>query len=1256
MDRPLRVFLSYAHADEMDGGWKSHLVEMLRSLEYDGIIEHFDDGMFEVGASWDETIREKLLAADLVVLLVSPAFIASDYVTKTEVTLACDRRDRGEAKILPVILRDCDWTYKRWAAVDAAPKAASVVKPLEEWDRPNTALKQISTRLRELKESWRPADRVEPKRAVVTPPYCAFRSHTAEQADDFFGRERLADFLWKMLGEHRVVLLNGPSGSGKSSLINAGIEPRLLQDGKWQVLRMRPREKPLVELATALVPIFEPETRKLDLRERGMELAPRFEREPARILTHARELQAEQGKGLFVIIDQLEETYNLARPANPEQHAKLIEMIAGVAQAPPDVPIRVLLAIRADFQWRLLEDDPELVHALQPATLLLPPMRSSELARAIIGPAMRRGVTIAPELLGMILADLQRNRDALPLLEVALEELWRLRDNATIGVESLDQIGGISGALAARADKSLEELDLLEDDRVRRLFMELVKLEESGSTASATRFPRARSELSAELWDIVEKLAPTRLLVIDSANMRDPTVDITHESLFRSWDRLARWIEQERDFLLFRQKLELRRLEWEEHDRHWEYSWPRSDLGRARAWQTSHALNEAQAEFLALSEAEHAATAAAAEATRFWLGLELHWDRRLGPPIHELSTLRELQRAPIAIRSAVLLSALRGEDRARKLIREPAVTFRVLAGIDRTAAREVARSSLAVIDETSPSPTIGEALLAFGRWAAPIEPTVIPATIARAEKLAEGADRPDQLQFHAETLHTLSNVVDGDEIRRAGSTVIRRITALVETTHTPDQLRATAEVVRHLSAVADRDAVRRSASTTVGQAMALMENSTDPFTLQTCARVVERLAEMVEIDAANAAVRQAMERAQSTASPAVLQASAQTVQALVGRIDRETADATIQQAIEQAHRTTSPSALQASAQVMRALAGGSAREAVGFTIRRAVEQAEKTADPYTLRASAKVIGALAVKADIGVVRQATTTTIERALELTVLTTSPSVLQVVAEIIMAVVDSGDREMVRQAASTAVRRALDGAAKATSPSALQAYAHVIETLAGRVDADTADGAIRHALVAIADTTEPDHHQACARAIRALAGQVGPEAADIAIRQILNSVEATNAANILEEYAKAVRPLAAEADAATAERVAHVTIRRAIELAESMSSPADLLACARVIRALAGQASRAVAVHACVALAKHPLGGDDEVTSELIAAIALAVDAPGLVEGARVFAFRRCIDHLAEHHSWLDLAALPTSIDATLAEHDRLVAQAQ
>ena len=1254
MDRPLRVFLSYAHADELDGGWKSHLVEMLRSLEYDGIIEHFDDGMFEVGAAWDETIREKLLAADLVVFLVSPAFIASDYVTKTEVTLACDRRDRGEAKILPVILRDCDWTYKRWAAVDATPKAASVVKPLEEWERPNTALKEISRRLRELKESWRPADRVEPKRAVVTPPYCALRSHTAEQADDFFGRERLVDLLWKLLGEHRVVLLNGPSGSGKSSLINAGIEPRLRHDGKWQVLRMRPREEPLVELASALVPIFEPETKKLDVRERGTELAPRFGREPTRLLTHARDLQAEQGKGLFLIIDQLEETYNLARPAHPEQHAKLIEMIAGVAQAAPDVPLRVLLAIRADFQWRLLEDDPDLVHALQPATLLLPPMRSSELARAIIGPAARRGVTIEPELLGVILADLHQNRDALPLLGVALEELWQLQDKATIGVESLDEIGGISGALAARADKSLEDLGLLDDDRVRRLFMELVKLEENGSTASATRFPRARSELSADLWEVVEKLAPTRLLVIDSANMRDPTVDITHESLFRSWNRLAHWIEQERDFLLFRQKFELRRLEWEEHGRHREYSWPRSDLGRARAWQASHALNEAQSEFLAASEAEHAASAAAAEATRFWLGLELHWDRHSGPPTHELSTLRELQRAPVDIRSAVLLSALRGEDRARKLIREPAVAFRVLGGIEPTAALEVARPSLAVIDEPSPPPAIGEALLAFGRWTAPIEPSVIPLTIERAAKLAECAERPDQLQIYAETLHTLAYARGGDDVRRAASSVIHRAAALAESTHTPDQLLATVEVIRDLAAEAAHDAVRRSASTTVRRAMELMGHTTDPLTLQACARVVERLAEMVEINAANATVRQAMERAQSTTSPAVLQTSAQTIQALAGKVDRETSDATIRRAIEQARRTTSPSALQASAQVMRALAGGSAREAVGFTIRRAVEQAEKSADPYTLRASAKVVGTLAGKADIGVVRQATSTTIERALALTELTTSPSVLQVAAEVIMAVADSGDRDTVRRAASTAVRLAFEGAEKSTSPSASQGYAQVIETLAGRVDEATAEGAIQFALAAISAATNPDLHQACARAISALAAGVGPNTANTAIRQILSLVVATTSPNVLEEYAEAIRPLAAEADAATAERVAHATIRRAIELAESMSSPTGLLACARVVRTLAGQASRAVAVHGCVALAKHPLGGDDEITSELIAAIALAVDVPGLVEGARAFAFRRCIDHLAEHHSWLDLAALPTSIEKTLAEHDRLVAQ--
>ena len=227
----LKVFISYAHEDAK---WLDELEKMLRPLENDQTIDSFSDRKFDIGAEWDETIEQKLEESDLIIFLVTFAFLGSKYITRVENDQALKQHKENRSRILPIIAEECDWTSYEWARIDARPKKDSKVLPLEDWDKPHQALTTISQDIREWAKSWDPvrtkaADELTPANPD-TNPYLGLASFEPKHKDDFFGREKLIELLWSKIAEKKLTLLSGASGSGKSSLVNAGIIPRLMRD------------------------------------------------------------------------------------------------------------------------------------------------------------------------------------------------------------------------------------------------------------------------------------------------------------------------------------------------------------------------------------------------------------------------------------------------------------------------------------------------------------------------------------------------------------------------------------------------------------------------------------------------------------------------------------------------------------------------------------------------------------------------------------------------------------------------------------------------------------------------------------------------------------------------------------------------------------------------------------------------------------------------------------------------------------------
>ena len=445
-------------------------------------------------------------------------------------------------------------------------------------------------------------------------PYRGLQAFREEDAAYYFGREELKARVRRSFERNKVTLLTGPSGSGKSSLLSAGLLPHLHRDGGWRLLRLRPGEQPMQRLGEELTKALKPEADPIEQAERAIDLRDKLMGEPDRLAGYARALRSKEGIGLCVLVDQFEETFTLAQPSCPGEHGAFLAALTSLTRQPEPVAAKAVLALRSDFQT-MLQAEPaaaELVRALDgEPTVLLRPLMPAELAKVIRGPlaADRLDVALDDGLLAQLLHDITRNADALPLLEFALTELW-----AGIGIDragrslsraAYDAMGGISGALAQHADAALTELQLGEAE-TKRLFVELVRI--GNSAERDTRRPRRKTELDAidpTLWPVAQQLASWRLVVTTAG----PAVDIVHEALLRQWPRLAGWIEAERDFLRWRQRLDERRREWHQAGRQAEDLLAGNALDEAAHWlaTSAAALDEPQRTYIDASISAQAA-------------------------------------------------------------------------------------------------------------------------------------------------------------------------------------------------------------------------------------------------------------------------------------------------------------------------------------------------------------------------------------------------------------------------------------------------------------------------------------------------------------------------------------------------------------------------------------------------------------------------------------------------------------------------
>ncbi|MFE2607772.1 WD40 repeat domain-containing protein [Streptomyces mirabilis] len=433
-------------------------------------------------------------------------------------------------------------------------------------------------------------------------PYAGLAAFQPEDAERFFGRERLTDDLVTRVRDHRFLAVFGASGSGKSSLLRAGLLPRVgaIAPGKgaWRTVLLVPGPHPLEECAARLA---------APSGGSAIALSEELQDKPRALHLTALQILAGQpaGSELLLVVDQFEEVFTLCTSAR--ERAAFIAALITAAQA-ANSRTRVVIGVRADFYARCSEH-PDLVEALRDAQMLVGPMTTDELRRAISRPAVQAGCTVETPLLARVVADATGQANALPLVSHALRETWRRRRGNTLTLSGYEAAGGIRHALAQSAETVFDGLTPRDQHLARAVFLRLVALGE-GTDDTKRRVSRADLDALAhpDTPAVLDALAQARLVTLDT-----DTIEITHEALLQAWPRLAGWLNEDRAELLIHQRLTAAATTWKREHRDPGLLYRGSQLATATEWAERHhgdlLLSEQVQDFLTASVRQERRTA-----------------------------------------------------------------------------------------------------------------------------------------------------------------------------------------------------------------------------------------------------------------------------------------------------------------------------------------------------------------------------------------------------------------------------------------------------------------------------------------------------------------------------------------------------------------------------------------------------------------------------------------------------------------------
>jgi WD40 repeat protein len=443
----------------------------------------------------------------------------------------------------------------------------------------------------------------EPAIPLASPrnPYKGLQAFRTEDAEDFFGRDRLIEELLEQVKQlltidqqeqaaSRLLAVLGPSGSGKSSVVMAGLIPRLKQGGlaesrHWIYLDpMVPGKDPLEALTLTLTALF-PERSLKSIREdleddsaRGLHL----------LLTTC---VKQSDRRVLLVVDQFEELFTQTATEG-ERRQFLDILLAAISE--PHGPLIGILTLRADFYDRPLQY-PELGGLLKSHQVIAFPMETPDLRKVIEQPARLPDVQLTFEegLVGDLLFDVQGQIGALPLLQFTLDQLFQQREERMLTLHAYQQIGGVKGALAQHAEATYRSLPTERHQRLARaLFLRLINPGTIEGDATRRRIPRSElvvvdQEETSRLAQVTDAFTQARLLTANSVR-EISTVEVSHEALLLVWTRLQDWLHEAREDIPLQQDISEATAKWNRTGQPADRLYRGSELRDALRWRESN--------------------------------------------------------------------------------------------------------------------------------------------------------------------------------------------------------------------------------------------------------------------------------------------------------------------------------------------------------------------------------------------------------------------------------------------------------------------------------------------------------------------------------------------------------------------------------------------------------------------------------------------------------------------------------------------
>ena len=389
-------------------------------------------------------------------------------------------------------------------------------------------------------------------------PYKGLAPFDETDAADFFGRDTELASLSALVGEHRLATVVGPSGSGKSSLVRAGLVPairngRLSGSHNWLVVTAVPGAHPFDELATAL----------LDVATESLgDLAAELRADEHGLLRVVKRIMRDIEGELVLVLDQFEELWSLV--AEQDVRVRFIENLIEATQDPHS-RLRVVTTIRADFFDQPLLHD-RLGEIVSGAHMALSVPGPAALREAIEKPALAAGIRLESGLSHELVSDVKGETGALPLMQFVLTTLVDRSESGEVAIADYAAAGRVNGALSRRADEVYGSISPADRTTAQEIFLRLVSVSEDADDVRR-RVRRSDLESSADDAASVDRVlgafVPARLLTVDSDPVtRGPTVEVAHEALLREWTLLRTWITERRESLLTRRRFQLSLDEW----------------------------------------------------------------------------------------------------------------------------------------------------------------------------------------------------------------------------------------------------------------------------------------------------------------------------------------------------------------------------------------------------------------------------------------------------------------------------------------------------------------------------------------------------------------------------------------------------------------------------------------------------------------------------------------------------------------------